>query len=513
MKKIAALLAVSVALPAGSAFAQFGPDYYGRMPVEEYREYYDANGNRVIVDSYGDVVDILPPAGVAPTQPPTQQWGSAQPQPLPPQPQPRDYGVRRDGFGNEVILEAPVERDGRYGGYEQVYPQPEYRDYREYPPAPGYGYDQRSYGSIPDGGPRPYTPPASATLPPAPPVGSSKATAEVAALQIYLDRAGISPGVIDGLMGSNVRKALDAYERKTGETIDPQDIDSLMARLAADGGLPITQYTISAEDVSGPFIAAVPTDYAEKAALPAMSYTSVSEKLAEKFHMDEGYLRSINPNADFNRPGTVIKVANLGGNLRGTVSRIVADKAKKQVFAYDESGSLIAAYPATIGSQSTPSPSGTHTVERIAIDPEYTYNPKINFKQGDNDQVLRIPPGPNGPVGTVWIALSKPTYGIHGTPEPSAIGKTESNGCIRLTNWDAQELAKLVKPGVTVEFIEGSGAPLVAGNGAAPVANTMVTTETGSGLGSGGQASTAPQFPPARPPAIEGAAAPAPAAN
>nr|WP_324288528.1 L,D-transpeptidase [Hoeflea alexandrii] len=118
------------------------------------------------------------------------------------------------------------------------------------------------------------------------------------------------------------------------------------------------------------------------------------------------------------------------------------------------SGKLLAAYPATIGSSDTPSPSGDVTIERVAHNPGYTYNPKINFKQGNNDKILQVPPGPNGPVGTVWIALSKPTYGIHGTPEPSAIGKTQSNGCVRLTNWDAEELAGMVTPGVTVSFIE-----------------------------------------------------------
>ena len=179
-----------------------------------------------------------------------------------------------------------------------------------------------------------------------------------------------------------------------------------------------------------------------------------TEALAERFHMDEAYLKALNPGVNFNRPGTIIKVANFGKLVSTPVARIVADKSQKQVFAYDEAGKLVAAYPATIGSSDTPSPSGTHAVSRIAFNPNYTYNPKVNFKQGDNDRVLTIPPGPNGPVGTVWIALDKPTYGIHGTPEPSKIGKTHSHGCVRLTNWDAAELAKLVKPGVPVEFVD-----------------------------------------------------------
>ena len=198
----------------------------------------------------------------------------------------------------------------------------------------------------------------------------------------------------------------------------------------------------------------MPADYGEKAKLERMSYTSVTEMLAERFHMDEAYLKALNPDANFNRPGTIIKVANFGQLVKTPVTRIVADKGRKQVRAYDAAGKLVVAYPATIGSADTPSPSGTHAVARVAVDPEYTYNPDLNFKQGDNNKVLTIPPGPNGPVGSIWIALDKPTYGVHGTPDPSKIGKTESHGCVRLTNWDAAELAKLVKPGVTVQFID-----------------------------------------------------------
>lgn len=276
---------------------------------------------------------------------------------------------------------------------------------------------------------------------------------QVAALQVYLDRNGISPGVIDGRMGSNVQKALDAWLEATGERIDPSDTDLVLNRLATRG-LAFTTYTITAEDAAGPFIASVPADYAEKARLDRLSFTSTREMLAERFHMDEDYLQELNPDVDFNRPGVQIKVVDTGPKKTGTVTRIVADKNRKQVRGYDAGGKLLVAYPATIGSSSTPSPSGEVTIERVARNPGYTYNPKINFKQGDNDQILQVPPGPNGPVGSIWIALSKPTYGIHGTPEPSKIGKTSSNGCVRLTNWDAEELAGMVAPGVTVSFVE-----------------------------------------------------------
>jgi lipoprotein-anchoring transpeptidase ErfK/SrfK len=285
-------------------------------------------------------------------------------------------------------------------------------------------------------------------------LNGKKSRFEITALQVFLDREGASPGVIDGKMGLNVSKAIIAYEKITGERLDPNNSEDILTRLGLNGGLPVMNYTITSADAAGPYVAQIPEDYSVKATLPAMSYTSVTEALGERFHMDEDYLKELNPGVDFTMPGSVIKVINPGAVRKGNVARIIADKARKQVFAYDDSGALIAAYPASIGSNDTPSPSGIHLVDRVALDPNYTYNPKINFQQGQNTKILTIPPGPNGPVGTVWIALDKPTYGIHGTPDPSRIGKTQSHGCIRLTNWDATELAKMVKPGVTVEFID-----------------------------------------------------------
>lgn len=283
------------------------------------------------------------------------------------------------------------------------------------------------------------------------PSGSSDTIAKV---QVVLDRAGISPGVIDGRAGGNLTKALDAYERKTGLRLDLTEKAAIDKALAASGGVAFTSYSISPQDVAGPYVASVPADYSEKARLDRLAYTSTVEMLAERFHMSESYLRELNPGISFTRPGVHVKVASVGSRTTGTVARIVADKGTKQVRAYDSTGRLLAAYPATIGSTDTPSPSGTVAVDRVAFDPEYTYNPKLNFKQGANDKILTIPPGPNGPVGTIWIALSKPTYGIHGTPEPAQIGKTESHGCVRLTNWDADELARMVRPGTVVQFVD-----------------------------------------------------------
>lgn len=284
------------------------------------------------------------------------------------------------------------------------------------------------------------------------PMVAEKVSADpaLARLQILLDRAGASPGVIDGLDGSNLRKALRAFQMMNGMDPDGELTLALAARLDAPGDA-IGSYTITPEDVAG-LSGPIPADYADKAAMDYLGYESVIELIAERFHMDVGLLQALNPSAQY-VAGEIINVAMTGKNRKGTVTWIEADKSLRQVRVYGEGGVLLAAYPATIGSQDNPSPSGTHVVKHAVNMPGYTYNPKINFQQGENTAVLTIPPGPNGPVGSVWIGLSKPSFGIHGTPEPARIDKTGSHGCIRLTNWDAEELAAMVAPGVTVDFL------------------------------------------------------------
>jgi lipoprotein-anchoring transpeptidase ErfK/SrfK len=269
-------------------------------------------------------------------------------------------------------------------------------------------------------------------------------------LQVLLDRAGASPGVIDGFDGDNVRKAIFAFETMRGLPADGK-LDPDMLDAVETGGAVVGTYVVSDEDVAA-IVPPIPTDYAEMAQRDFLGYTSVPEELGERFHMDEKLLTALNPGSKF-APGDTILATATGPDLTGDVARIEADKSMRQVRAYDANDKLIAAYPATIGSEDNPSPSGTHMVEGVAPMPTYTYNPKINFQQGDNTSVLTIPPGPNGPVGSMWIDLSEPTFGIHGTPSPSKIDKTGSHGCVRLTNWDANELAKMVKPGVPVVFL------------------------------------------------------------
>jgi lipoprotein-anchoring transpeptidase ErfK/SrfK len=268
-------------------------------------------------------------------------------------------------------------------------------------------------------------------------------------LQILLDQAGASPGVIDGFDGENVRKAVLAAETMRGLPADGTLDPALLATLETDQPV-VGHYTITEKDVAA-IVPPIPDDFAEKAKRDFLGYTSVEEEVAERFHMDVDLLKALNPGVAFTA-GTQVLVAAYGPDLKGEVARIEADKTRRQVRAYAADGRLLAAYPATIGSEENPSPSGTHVVEGVAPMPDYTYNPKINFQQGDNTEVLKIPPGPNGPVGSMWIDLSEPSFGIHGTPEPSLIDKTASHGCVRLTNWDAEELSKMVKPGIEVVF-------------------------------------------------------------
>ncbi|MEM5474218.1 L,D-transpeptidase [Hoeflea sp. AS60] len=393
----------------------------------------DTQGRRLLVDNWDQVIGFEVPAWQYNQQNAGRQdmQGSA----FPPPPQPP-----REQFSRDTFPEAPKASIER----------------RDLNPTTGTVPTRPKIIEVPQLEAAPQEPAQTPGMAPAKAQQKSPSLskAQVTALQVYLDRNGISPGVIDGRMGSNVSKALDSWFEATGERLDPADTDLIVSRLSAEGGLAFTTYTITAEDAAGPFVAEIPTDYAEKARLERLAYTSTAEMLAERFHMDEDYLKALNPGIDFTLPGVQIKVVATGKKKTGVVTQIVADKARKQVRAYDAAGKLLAAYPATIGSSDTPSPSGEVTIERVAHNPGYTYNPKINFKQGDNDKVLQVPPGPNGPVGTMWIALSKPTYGIHGTPEPSTIGKTQSHGCVRLTNWDAEELAGMVTPGVSVSFVE-----------------------------------------------------------
>lgn len=271
--------------------------------------------------------------------------------------------------------------------------------------------------------------------------------------QAILDRAHFSPGVIDGRAGGNFTRALEAFEAIHGLPTTPLNDAVWKALLTADHG-PVTQdYVITGDDVKGPYLGSVPDDMAALARLPHLGYGSPAEALAERFHMDEALLRALNPNADFGTAGTSIVVIRPSADPLPPVTRIEVDKARNVVRAYGADRLLVAQFPATVGSTERPAPSGTWAVRAVVTNPTYTYDPRrLTF--GDSSLgVLKLAPGPNSPVGTTWIDLTAPTFGIHGSPDPTKIGKTASHGCVRLTNWDAVALGKAVRKGTSVVFV------------------------------------------------------------
>src|ERR1700730_18323975 len=218
---------------------------------------------------------------------------------------------------------------------------------------------------------------------------------------------------------------------------------------------------IGAADVKGPFTRNVPRRFEKMAHLKTLPYTGPLQLLAEKFHMEQGLLKALNPKAPLERAGSKIVVANIEQKPPiGTAEKVVVDKSLKEVRVLDAEGRLMVFYPASIGSEHRPAPSGTRKVRSIQENPIYHYSPKLKFKQVKVKRPFTIAAGPNNPVGLVWIDLGD-GFGIHGTPMPDKIGKSASHGCIRLTNWDALQLARLIKPGTQVDFVESQAQPRI----------------------------------------------------
>jgi len=276
-------------------------------------------------------------------------------------------------------------------------------------------------------------------------------------LQVLLDRARFSPGEIDGKFGENAKKALRAYIE--AQQLPSSDVltDEVWKKLTADNGAVLTNYTITEKDVSGPFLHKLPSRMEDMKHIRRLSYTSPREKLAEKFHMSEGLLASLNPGQHFASAGATIVVVDTGEPKAAKsvkAARVEVDKVRQTVKLFDRSNALIGFYPATVGSEEKPSPSGTLKVTEISHNPTYRYNPSYHFKGVRSRKPFEIAPGPNNPVGTVWINLSAEGYGIHGTPDPGKVSKAASHGCVRLTNWDAEQVASLVSRGTPVDFVD-----------------------------------------------------------
>ena len=279
-------------------------------------------------------------------------------------------------------------------------------------------------------------------------------------IQVHLDRAGFSPGEIDGVEGRNTTQALAAFKKSGASTTE--QVEALVP------------YVITAEDVAGPFTESIPRDLIAQSKLPALNYTSALEALGEQFHASPNLLKKLNPAAKF-AAGETILVPNIikrgveppakpapatkpapGAKPAPTPAQpnvtIVVSKSASTLTVLDEKGAVIFHAPVTSGSEHDPLPLGKWSVTSISRRPAFHYNPDLFWDANPAHSKAKIPPGPNNPVGLVWIDISREHYGIHGSPEPNKIGHTQSHGCVRLTNWDALHVASLVRKGTQVVF-------------------------------------------------------------
>ncbi|SDD21225.1 Lipoprotein-anchoring transpeptidase ErfK/SrfK [Sphingomonas sp. YR710] len=310
------------------------------------------------------------------------------------------------------------------------------------------------------------------------PAAPSKAVIDqrIFGAQVLLDRLGFGPGVIDGRDGSSWTAALRGYQEANGLSVTGK-LDEATGKLLAEyRGMPtVLDVTLTPEMLAGPFVGPIPAKEDEQAKMKALGYADAMEKLAEMYHTTPAMLAALNASNVAPAPGTVLHVPNVvppGGPtpadlkpdwrdtlgmlnvaaLQPKAAKIVVDKSDRVLRVLDDAGKLIAQFPATTGSSHDPLPIGTWKIQGISYNPTFHFNPKLFWDAKPGETKALLPAGPNGPVGVVWMDLNKAHYGIHGTPRPENIGKTESHGCIRLTNWDAARLAMMVKPGTPAIF-------------------------------------------------------------
>jgi lipoprotein-anchoring transpeptidase ErfK/SrfK len=290
---------------------------------------------------------------------------------------------------------------------------------------------------------------------------------EILATQVALDRSGFSPGEIDGRAGRNLQRALAAFQGSHQLPATGRMDDQTWKQLALTGGdvPPLVDYTITDADVAGPFTPDIPRTLPDQAALDALNYRTPLEALGERFHSSPAVLQQLNPGATFQRAGERLMVPNVISSSGAPASSpavpspasditVVVTKSTSALTIEDPSGRILFHAPVTSGSIHDPLPIGTWKVKGVQRNPKFHYNPELFWDATPGDRKATLQPGPNNPVGIVWIDLSKPHYGIHGTSEPSNIGHVESHGCVRLTNWDADRVAQWVKPGSNVVFRE-----------------------------------------------------------
>ncbi|HJH09173.1 MAG TPA: L,D-transpeptidase family protein [Psychrobacter pasteurii] len=273
-------------------------------------------------------------------------------------------------------------------------------------------------------------------------------TAMTVKMQALLDWNHASPGPIDGGWGMNSTKAVANFQTMKGlpstGKMNAATWNALTKNI--DPNQPVlVEYTLTKDDVNTNFVQ-TPSGSAAKSKMKGLYYQNIKEMLGERFHMDVRYLEKLNKGKSFTE-GETITVINVGTPLKAKINRVVADKASKTLYAYN-GDKLVATYPTTVGSTATPSPTGTFKIVNKVKMPWY----KSTVKSGDKKEVFMLPPGPNNPVGVVWMGLSKPSYGIHGSPVPEGISRQASAGCVRLTNWDVLEVYANIENGASVEL-------------------------------------------------------------
>ena len=310
---------------------------------------------------------------------------------------------------------------------------------------------------------------------PAPAAGPDESMMHV---QVILDHLGFSPGIIDGHPGLSMTAALKGFQENAGLPVTGKpDPATLHALYPYRQWRPTTRVTLTPEILAGPYVSTIPHDEDAQAKLPALGYKDPMEKLAEMFHTSPETLVALNSAQTKLTPGTVIVVpavvatnrnydVKLPDHWRATLAmlnvnatqpqaaKVVVSKKDKVLRAYDASGKLISQFMVTTGSTHDPLPIGSWKIYGADYNPKFHYNPALFWDAHKGDTKAMLPPGPNGPVGVVWLDLSKEHYGIHGTPNPELIGRTASHGCVRLANWDAARLAMMIKPGTPAIFTE-----------------------------------------------------------
>lgn len=280
---------------------------------------------------------------------------------------------------------------------------------------------------------------------------------ETIAVQAFLDRKNLSCGCIDGVGGTRTREAVATWQSLKGI---PSEGILNHALLESIGGTnnALTTYTVTSNDIAQ--LVTIPETWIEKAKLEKLGYETILEYVAEKYHASEAAIKRLNPDITTwpNPPAeTILTVPNPNPTIKPMASKLLIQLSEKRILAYDANGGLIALFPCSIAKKVEKRPVGLLTVVNAADNPSYTYDPAMFAEERESRSIkgkLIISSGPNNPVGLSWISLDKPGYGIHGTPKPEDIGKTESHGCFRLTNWNAQKLSRMITIGTKVEVVE-----------------------------------------------------------